>query len=75
MNDRGLDRAATSARPTSDLPASEQQSTASPVAVPGLAYVDFARALKDALRDLHRPDLLARNPLLSCGIGNLCAGP
>jgi hypothetical protein len=29
-------------------------------AVPALAYSDFARALKGALRDFHRPDLLAR---------------
>jgi TolB-like protein len=32
--------------------------------VGGLAYVDFAAAVKSALRDYHRPDLLARNPLL-----------
>ena len=40
-------------------------------AAPGLVYADFAAAIKTALRDFHRPDLLARNPLLSQGIGNL----
>ena len=30
----------------------------------GLAYADFAAAVKGALRDYHRPDLLARNPLV-----------
>jgi TolB-like protein len=33
----------------------------------GLAFPAFASALKDALRDYHRPDLLARNPLLRQG--------
>ena len=44
---------------------------------PALAYPDFAAALKDALRDFHSADLLARNPLLRSGIGNLAgsAGP
>src|SRR5215475_8031269 len=36
-----------------------------------LNYADFAAALKDALRDFHSADLLARNPLLRGGIGNL----
>ena len=42
-----------------------------------LTYADFAVALKDALRDFHSADLLARNPLLRGGIGNLgdSAGP
>jgi TolB-like protein len=42
-----------------------------------LAYEDFAAALKDALRDFHSPDLLARNPLLRDGLCNLgrSAGP
>ena len=42
-----------------------------------LAYADFAAALKEALRDFHSPDLLARNPLLRGGISNLgrSAGP
>jgi len=34
-----------------------------PGAVP-LAYLDFAAAINNALRDFHRSDLLARNPLL-----------
>jgi hypothetical protein len=38
---------------------------------PALAYADFAAALKDALRDFHSTDLLARNPLLRAGICNL----
>jgi TolB-like protein len=49
--------------------------TALPVAAAtGLAYGDFVEALKDALRDVHSPDLLARNPLLRAGIFNL-SGP
>jgi TolB-like protein len=46
-------------------------------AVRALADVDFAVALKDALRDFHSSDLLARNPLLRDGICNLggLAGP
>jgi hypothetical protein len=46
-------------------------------AAPALAYAEFAAALKDALRDFHSTDLLARNPLLRGGIGNLggSAGP
>jgi hypothetical protein len=42
-------------------------------AAPALAYADFAAALKDALRDFHSPDLVARNPLLRYGIRNLPA--
>jgi len=47
------------------------------VATPTLAYADFAAAVKDALRDAHSPDLLARNPLLRDGLCNLglSAGP
>jgi hypothetical protein len=41
------------------------------VATPTLAYADFVAAVKDALRDAKRPDLLARNPLLRSGICNL----
>jgi TolB-like protein len=41
--------------------------------VPELAYAEFVVALKDALRDFHSPDLLARNPLLRGGISNLGA--
>jgi TolB-like protein len=46
-------------------------------AAPTLAYADFAAAVKDALRDVHSPDLLARNPLLRDGICKLgrSAGP
>jgi TolB-like protein len=42
-----------------------------------VTYADFAGALRDALRDFHSADLLARNPLLHGGIGNLgsSAGP
>jgi TolB-like protein len=44
---------------------------------PAIAYEDFTAALKDALRDFHSTDLLARNSLLRGGIGNLSgsAGP
>ena len=51
--------------------------TAPSAAAPALAYADFAAAVKDALRDFHSLDLLARNPLLHHGIGNLdgSAGP
>jgi TolB-like protein len=47
------------------------------VATPALAYADFVAAVKDALRDIHSPDLLSRNPLLRHGICNLdsSAGP
>ena len=50
---------------------------ASIAAVPGLAYAEFAGALKDALRDFHSADLLARNPLLQDGVFDLgeSAGP
>ena len=51
---------------------------APPVTVaPALAYADFVAAIKNALRDFHSPDLLARNPLLRDGIRNLGedAGP
>jgi TolB-like protein len=46
-------------------------------AAPAPAYADFAAAIKDALRDFHSADLLARNPLLRGGISNLggSAGP
>jgi TolB-like protein len=47
------------------------------VATPALAYADFVAALKDALRDIHSPDLLSRNPLLlhgNCNLGS-SAGP
>jgi TolB-like protein len=59
----------------------EPPPTASPGApmnaTSALAYADFAAALRDALRDFHSADLLARNPLLRSGIGSLggSAGP
>ena len=39
--------------------------------------MEFAAAVKDALRDVHSPDLLARNPLLRGGLCNFSrsAGP
>jgi adenylate cyclase len=45
--------------------------------VPAITYVEFAAAVKDALRDVHSPDLLARNPLLHDGLCNFggSAGP
>src|SRR5215469_9729537 len=45
--------------------------------VPAITYVEFAAAVKDALRDVHSPDLLARNPLLRDGLYNFggSAGP
>jgi TolB-like protein len=51
--------------------------TAPMAATPALAYADFVAAVKEALRDIHSPDLLARNPLLLHGICNLgkSAGP
>jgi catechol 2,3-dioxygenase-like lactoylglutathione lyase family enzyme len=60
----------------SKLPVSDVRDT--PVAaVTAHAYAKFAGALKDALRDFHRTDLLAQNPLLRSGIGGLSetAGP
>jgi hypothetical protein len=53
------DGAAGVERPSSDAP--ESPPTAPRVAaVAALAYADFAAALKDALRDFHSADLLAR---------------
>ena len=45
--------------------------------VPAITYVEFAAAVKGALRDGHSPDLLARNPLLREGLCDLggSAGP
>jgi TolB-like protein len=42
-----------------------------------VTYADFAGAVRDALRDFHSADLLARNPLLRGGVGNFgsSAGP
>ena len=57
--------------------AAEWERPTAPPEAASLAYADFAAALKDALRDFHSPDLLARNPLLRSGIGTLggSAGP
>jgi hypothetical protein len=51
-------------------------SPTSPAASPVLALSqpEFAAAVGQALRDLHRPDRLARNPLLSCRIARDRAG-
>jgi len=64
-----------SEQPSSD--AADLPPTAAVTALPGVAYAAFAGALKDALRDFHSADLLARNPLLRDGICNLgeSAGP
>jgi hypothetical protein len=43
-------------------PPGEQPPSATPVVV--LSRVDFGAAVSDALKNYHRPDLLARNPLL-----------
>ena len=62
-----------SAMPSSlPLPRAASMATA-----PALGYADFAGALKRALRDFQRPDLLARNPLLRFGIAypGASAGP
>jgi hypothetical protein len=45
-------------------------SAATAVAAPILAYAEFAAAVKNALRDANRPDLLARNPLPRDGMCN-----
>ena len=60
----------------SKLPVSDVRDTPM-AAVTAHAYTKFACALKDALRDFHRTDLLAQNPLLRSGIGGLneTAGP
>ena len=67
------------AQPTSHTSNSTRVSpAAAPKAkVPVITYVEFAAAVKDALRDVHSPDLLARNPLLRDGLWNFgaSAGP
>ena len=67
------------AQPTSHAPIS---TLVAPDAVPkakgtAISYPEFAAAVKDALRDVHSPDLLARNPLLRDGLWNFgtSAGP
>jgi TolB-like protein len=63
----------------SDAPEPQQAPApaSSTTAAAALAYAEFAAALKDALRNFHSPDLLARNPLRRSGIRNLpaSAGP
>ena len=73
------DGAAGSEEPISDLPdiPPAPLAAAPTVAAPTLAYADFAAAVRDALRDVHSPDLLSRNPLLLydfCNLGG-SAGP
>jgi TolB-like protein len=66
------DGAAGSEQPISDAvdlpPTAFREASSAPVFA--LAYAEFAAAVKDALRDGHSPDLLARNPLLRAGICN-----
>ena len=73
------DGASKSEPPTSDAPDLPLTAplVASTAAAPAIGYADFAAAVKDALRDVHSPDLLARNPLLLHGVCNLGkpAGP
>ena len=67
------------APPTSHAPNSTPVApdAAANAKVSTITYVEFAAAVRGALRDLHSPDLLARNPLLHHRIGNLgeSAGP
>ena len=72
------DGAAASDQPTlnaPDLPPTDPPG--GETAARALTYADFAAALRNALRDFHSADLLARNPLLVDGICNLggSAGP
>jgi TolB-like protein len=67
------DGAAGSEQPSSGAP--DLPTTTLPIAgETEFAYGDFVKAVKDALRDVHSPDLLARNPLLRAGISRL-SGP
>jgi len=67
------DGAAVSEQPISDAvdlpPIAFREASSAPAFA--LAYEEFAAAVKDALRDVHSPDLLARNRLLRDGICNL----
>jgi TolB-like protein/Tfp pilus assembly protein PilF len=67
------DGAARAEPQTPDAPAPPQDipSAAASTATPALDYCEFAAALREALRDIDSPDLLARNPLLRSRIGNL----
>jgi TolB-like protein len=71
--------AARLAQPTSHTPNSTPVApdTAPKAKLPAITYGEFAAAVKYALRDVHSPDLLARNPLLSDGLWNFggSAGP
>jgi TolB-like protein len=74
------DGAAGSDQPRSGAPdlAPTAPAAAATTASGALTYTDVAAALRDALRDFHSADLLARNPLLRAGmICNLggSAGP
>jgi TolB-like protein len=66
-------------QPASHVPdwTPEVPAEATAVAAPTLAYAEFVAAVRDALRDVHSPDLLGRNPLLLHGVCNLgkSAGP
>jgi TolB-like protein len=65
---------ATKANDGEALTQTSEGSLAAPTdAAAGLSYADFATALKGALRDYHRADLLARNPLLRHGFGTFSA--
>jgi TolB-like protein/DNA-directed RNA polymerase specialized sigma24 family protein len=61
----------------SEQPTSEERDSPPTATVSAFDYAEFAAAVKDALRDIHSPDLLARNPLLLHGVCNLgrSAGP
>ena len=65
------------AQPTSPNSTPVAPPAAPTAKVPVITYVEFAAAVKDALRDVHSPDLLARNPLLRDGLCNFdaSAGP
>ena len=56
------DAAGRSKPPISDVP--DATPAASIASASALTYTQFANALRDALRNYHRADLLARNPLL-----------
>ena len=67
------DGAARTEPQTPDAPTLPQDASSAAASTARLAldYGEFAVALREALRDIHSPDLLARNPLLRSGIGNL----
>jgi TolB-like protein len=60
------------ADPTEPIPgALDIQPTKNGTSALWLNYPRFVAALRDALRDFHRHDLLARNPLMRAGFGKL----